>query len=332
MIHHLVFDGVADGALGVALDIVGAAARVMRAGLVAVPGQPRPPNHRVVSVDGEPVRTAAGRPLAVDGALTLRGLGAGDVLALPGLWATTAPEISALLARDDVARGTELVARAAAKGALVAASCSATFVLAAARVLDGHQATTTWWLGPAFAERFPRVKLRADRMVVASGRVFTAGSAFAHADLMLAILAHAWSPSLAHMVARYLVLDERASQARYMVMAHLGSADPVIRALEVFINTNIDRQLTIDEMASATATSPRTLARRVVKALGTTPQQFVQRLRVAQAVHLLETTALPIDDIAARVGYADPAAFRRVFRRETGETPHARRTRGRGAP
>ncbi len=40
----------------------------------------------------------------------------------------------------------------------------------------------------------------------------------------------------------------------------------------------------------------------------------------------LETTDRSIDDIAARVGYADPAAFRRVFRRETGETPRARRT------
>jgi transcriptional regulator GlxA family with amidase domain len=42
-------------------------------------------------------------------------------------------------------------------------------------------------------------------------------------------------------------------------------------------------------------------------------------------VHLLETTRRPVDDVAVRVGYADPAAFRRVFRRETGETPRARR-------
>jgi transcriptional regulator GlxA family with amidase domain len=44
-------------------------------------------------------------------------------------------------------------------------------------------------------------------------------------------------------------------------------------------------------------------------------------------VHLLETTHQPVDDVSVRVGYADPAAFRRIFRRETGETPRARRTR-----
>jgi transcriptional regulator GlxA family with amidase domain len=325
VITHLVFDGVADGALGVALDIVGAAARVQRGGLAGALAQPL--RQRVVSIDGRPVRTAAGRSFAVDGALTMRGLGPGDVLALPGLWAATPPEVRALLARADVVRGARLVARAAARGALVAASCSATFVLAAAGVLDGQQATTTWWLGPCFAERFPRVKLRPDRMVVGSGAVITAGSAFAHADLMLAIVARTLGPSLAHMVASYLVLDERASQARYMVTAHLGGADPGIRALEGFIVANLARQVTIDEMARAVATSPRTLARRVMTALATTPQRFAQRLRIAQAVHLLAATRLAVDEVAARVGYADPAAFRRVFRRETGETPRARRTR-----
>ena len=324
-ITQLVFDGVADGPVGVALDILGAAERVVHAGLVDVPESRLPTRTRIVSIDGAPVRTAAKRTLAVDGALGLRGLGPGDVLVLPGLGMATAPEIAAALQRADIVRAIELVARAAARGVLVAASCSAAFVLAASGVLDGREATTTWWLGPTFAQRFPRVTLRTDRMVVASGRVFTAGSAFAHADLMLAILAQTLSPSLAHMVARYLVLDERSSQARYMVMDHLRSADPVVRALERFIGSNLERQLTVPQMARATATSPRTLARKLERALGTTPLRFAQRLRIAQAVHLLETTRRSVDEIAARVGYADAAAFRRVFRRETGEAPRATR-------
>lgn len=332
-ITHLAFDGVADGSVGVGLDIVATAARLVRAGLVVLPEGRVAPRQRVVSVDGGPVRTAAARMLAVDGAFGLRGVGPGDVLVLPGLGAMATPSaIAAALGRPDIVRGVALVARAAAKGARVAASCSATFVLAAAGVLDGRHATTTWWLAPAFAERFPRVTLRADRMVVESDGVVTAGSAFAHADLMLGILASTLSPSLAHMVARYLVLDERPSQARYMVVEHLRSSDPVIRALEGFVTVNLERQITIPEMAHATATSPRTLARRVAKALGTTPQHFAQRLRIAQAVHLLETTARSVDDVAARVGYADPAAFRRVFRRETGETPRVRRARASEEP
>ena len=98
-----------------------------------------------------------------------------------------------------------------------------------------------------------------------------------------------------------------------------------MRRLEAFVAANLDRQLSLAELASAAATSPRTLARKLAAGLGMTPRRFVQRMRVMRALHLLETTKESIDEIAARVGYADAAAFRRVFRGETGESPRARR-------
>ena len=152
-----------------------------------------------------------------------------------------------------------------------AASCSATFVLAASGVLDGRHATTTWWLAPEFRRRFPDVTLSADRMVVDAEHVLTAGSAFAHADLMLAVIARVAGPSLAHLVTRYLVLDERVSQGRYMVLEHLRVSDPALQAVEQFIAQNLERQISIDELAHVAAVSPRTLARRVHAGLGMTP-------------------------------------------------------------
>ena len=202
-------------------------------------------------------------------------------------------------------------------------------MLGEAGVLDGREATTTWWLGAACARRFPCVTLRTDRIVVGSEEVYTAGSAFAHADLMLALLART-SPSLAHLVASYLVLDERASQARYIVSDHLRTTDPVLRALERFVASNLERQVTVPQMARATGTSARTLARTLERGMGTTPQRFAQRIRIARAVHLLATTRRSVDDVAAAVGYADAAAFRRIFRRETGEAPTTRRARASG--
>ncbi|RKI51017.1 helix-turn-helix domain-containing protein [Corallococcus sp. AB004] len=329
MIWHVVLDGVAEGPLGVGLDVINTATRLLESGLV--PSAPRganPLRQRVVSLDGRPVRSGTGRSVSVDGALSLRSVKAGDVLLVPGLSAASERAVEQLLSRADTARGMELLARAAAKGAMVAASCSATFVLAAAGLLAGRDATTTWWLVPAFVRRFPQVTVRADRMVIESDGVLTAGSAFAHADLMLAILARVASPSLAHLVARYLVLDERVSQARYMVMEHLRVSDPALRLVERFITANLGRQLSLEELARAAATSPRTLARRVQAGLGMTPLEFVQRVRVAHASHLLETTRDSVDDVAARVGYADAAAFRRVYRRYAGESPRGRRPKG----
>lgn len=327
MIFHLVFDGVTDGGIGVALEVIATAARLVRAGLCAVPGAARALNQCIVSVDGQPVRTGAGRTLHVDGPLHLEQVGTGDVVVLAGLSAATPPEIARLLERPDVQAGTRLVAEAAARGALVGASCSATFVLASAGVLHGHQATTTWWLARQFAERFPQVKLRVDRMVVEAQGCLTAGSALAHTDLMLAIVSRMAGPSLTYLVANYLVLEQRESQARYMIQESLRTQDPVIQALERFVLANLSRQVSTAEMARAASTSPRTLARRLDEALATTPQRFAQRLRVNHAVYLIETTQASVEEIAASVGYADAAAFRRIFQRETGQSPRGRRSR-----
>lgn len=320
MIYHLAIDGVMEGALGLGLDVVDTAARLLRAGMVPVPRGMRSLDQRVVSHDGKSVPSVQRRAIAVEGTLNLRSVQKGDVLVLPGLFATKDSSLERLLTRPDVMRIVSLLPRAAAKGALIAASCSATFLLGAAGLLDGGRATTTWWLMPFFARRFPEVELCAHRMVVESEQVITAGSAFAHADLMLAVIARLVSPSLANLVASYLVLDARASQSRYMVMDHLRSFDPVLRVLETFVSANIDRQLSLNELASAARTSPRTLARRVKAAVGMTPLGFVQTLRVAHAKHLLETTRESVEAIASRVGYADSAAFRRIFRRHTGSS------------
>lgn len=315
----LVFDGVADGPVGITLDVLGAAVRLARAGLVEGIDTLRV-RPRLCSVDGAPVRTAAGRALSVDGALPRRAWKRTDVLVLPGLGMATEEEIASALALPIMQQGMRAVARAVAQGALVAASCSATFVLGAAGVFDEREATTTWWLAPVFTRLFPRARLRSDRMVVEADNVLSAGSALAHADLMLAVLTRIGGSALSHMVARYLVLDERSSQARYMVREHLRSADPAVQRLEGFVAQNLSRQLSIAELARASATSERTLARRLKAQLGLTPHHFVQRIRMARAVHLLETTRATVDDIAAQVGYADAAAFRRVLRRETGQS------------
>jgi len=325
MITHLALNDVTESCLGVGIDIVSSAARLAGNNTTHAPHAARLLRQRVVSLDGHPVRSGAGRSISVDGALSLRGLGASDVLVVPGWFAATETSIEKLLSRKETQHVTAFLERAAAKGVMLAASCSATFMLAKTGVLDGQRATTTWWLSSVFARRFPAVSLAVDRMVVEAPGVLTAGSAFAHADLMLAVIARIAGPTLAQWAARYLVLDNRSSQSRYMVMEHLRVSDPVLQKVEHFIINNLDRQITLDELACVAAVSPRTLARRMHAGLGMTPNELVQRLRVAHATHLLETTSISVDEVAARVGYADPAAFRRVFRRFAGDSPRGRR-------
>lgn len=322
MITHLALDGVLEGALGLGIDIIGTAAGI--AGETG--GRLR---QRVASLDGLPVRSSGGRLISVDIETPLGAaeFAPGDVLVLPGPSATSEARVAELLARPQTVQAIEIIRRAADSGATVAASCSAVFVLAASGLLSGRPATTTWWLAPLLARRFPDVTVQSDRMVVDSGAILTAGAAFAHTDLMLALVARLGGGALAEQVARYLVLDARMSQSRYLVLEHLRTTDPVLRAVQQHVQANLHRQLPLDELAGAAAVSPRTLTRRIREHAGVSPTQFVHRLRVGQAVTLLTTTRDPVDVIASAVGYTDPAAFRRIYRRHTGETPTATRTR-----
>jgi transcriptional regulator GlxA family with amidase domain len=312
--------GIADGSLGATLDVLGAAERLRRAGFAA--GTRPACTVRVVSPRGRSVRSASGRLVPVDGttegATSLR---RGDVVILPGLGMATEDDVETTLARRDIQDVLAFLRRAAAAGATLAASCSSTFVLAESGLLDGKSATTTWWLAPLFSRRYPRVELRADRMVVALRDRITAGSAFSQVDLMLAVVARLFGPALAHLAARYLVVDERPSQARYVVVEHIGRDDPAIQALERFVTANLARPLTLQELARATGASPRTLARRVAGSLSLTPMGFVRRLRAQHAAHLLATTGLSLERVAERVGYAEPGALRRVLRLELDASP-----------
>lgn len=69
------------------------------------------------------------------------------------------------------------------------------------------------------------------------------------------------------------------------------------------------------------------MARRTSTVYGMSPIQFVQRIRIETARYLLETTRLPVDEIARQVGYAEASTLRRLMRRDTQHPPaHFRRT------
>ena len=74
-------------------------------------------------------------------------------------------------------------------------------------------------------------------------------------------------------------------------------------------------------------TSPRTLLRRFQKAVGLSPIQYTQQLRVERAKGLLESSMLSLEDITGRCGYENVSTFSKVFKRWTDVTPREYRSR-----
>lgn len=244
-----------------------------------------------------------------------------ELIIIPGLGITSADELDAALSSAVLQRVSGMLVEAFAGGATLAASCASTFLLAETGLLDGRQATTTWWLAPVFRQRYPEVDLQVDRMVVADGPIVTGGAAMAQMDVMLALVARYAGPGLSQACARYLLLDERRSQAPFMAMTYLASQDARIAKAEQWVRKNIARDFAMEELADAVALAPRTFARRMAGVCGVSPIQFVQRIRVETARYLLETTRLPVEEIARQVGYAEPSTLRRLIRRDTKRSP-----------
>ncbi|KRR24892.1 AraC family transcriptional regulator [Bradyrhizobium lablabi] len=250
--------------------------------------------------------------------VNLRGI---ELVIVPGLGTPSADELESKLKSPACRRAGDMLTRAFGNGAALAAPCASTFLLAETGLLDGRRATTTWWFAPLFRQRYPRVELMTEQMVVADWPIATAGAAMAQMDLMLEVVTRFAGPRLAKACANFLLLDERHSQAPFMAMTYLAGQDPKIAKAEKWVRDNIARDFAIEELAAAVALAPRTFARRMAATCGVSPIQFVQRIRLETARLLLETTRLSVEEIARRVGYAEPSTLRRLIRRDTKHPP-----------
>jgi transcriptional regulator GlxA family with amidase domain len=257
------------------------------------------------------VTTGAGWTIPTTGSLAdLPGV---DVAVVPAMGTMTGDDTLAALDRTPVRRLVRALGLADGPRR-VAAACTGTFAAAEAGILDHGRATTSWWLGAAFRRRYPAVDLDLAAMVVTDGRATTAGAAFAHVDLALALLRQS-SPELAEQVARLLVIDERPSQGAYLAVDHLDHRDEVVIAFERHVRSHLGEPFDVASTARAVGTSRRTLERRLDRAVGLSPLAFVQRLRVERAVHLMRTTGASADQVAPQVGYANGSTLRALLRR-----------------
>jgi transcriptional regulator GlxA family with amidase domain len=261
------------------------------------------PRRRVAGTGGVTVATTN----------TLRELDGLELVVVPAVGTLTRPDLEAALCSGDGRAVVRAVAAVDTTRSRVAGACTGVFAVAEAGVLDGREATTTWFLAPFFRSRYPRVAVDLDRMVVPDGPFLTAGAAFAHIDLALTVLAGI-SPQLAGHVARLLLIDDRASQVAYVSYEHLHHDDPVVLAFERHVRAHLDEPFSVATTAAAIGASRRTLERRTRQVLGVSPLDIVKRMRVERADHLRRTTDLSTDAIARRVGYASAETLRALRR------------------
>lgn len=98
------------------------------------------------------------------------------------------------------------------------------------------------------------------------------------------------------------------------------------RAID-FIHDNLQREITIAELAEAACLSPFHFARVFKRVTGKTPNGYVSAARFGLACRLLGDRELPLVAIAHRAGFSGQAAFTAAFKRMAGISPGAYRRR-----
>ena len=253
--------------------------------------------------------------------LPARKMAQGAVVVVPGIWVESAQGIRDRILAEDARDLIAYLGRRGQSGAVVAASCSASFFLQAAGLLDGKRATTTWWLAPELSRMAPATRVEGNRILCVDGSVITAGASFAQSDVMLYLLRQRFGTALAEGVSRVLLLHERSEAAQFVVPAMLASGDVLVSRLTQRVEAALPDVPTVAQLARELHVSERTLSRHVRHATGMGTNAMLQSIRVHRARALLQASRMTIEQVALAVGYRDATALRRLMRKAVGTTP-----------
>ncbi len=218
--------------------------------------------------------------------------------------------------------------RAHARGARIVGLCLGSFVLAAAGLLDGRRATTHWRWAAELAERYPAIEVDSDVLYVDEGDIVTAAGVAAGLDCCLHLVRQLCGAELANRLARQLVVapHRQGGQAQFIEQPLARTpGDERIAAVLAWAAAHLDQAHTVDTLAARAAMSRRSFTRHVREATGTSVLQWLLGQRLALAQRLLETTARPLELVAASAGFGSALSLRQHFRKALATSPSAYR-------
>jgi AraC family carnitine catabolism transcriptional activator len=267
---------------------------------------------KILSWDGQAVQASNGMSLNVDGALR-------EATAIETLFVVAGFNPLQYYHRElgDCLRQWER------SGATLGALDTGAFLLAQARLLQGHTVTLHWEAQLAFQERYPTIEVTDELYEWGDKRISCAGGTAAM-DMMLALIGKAHGLELAATVSEQFVHGPMRSPsehqrtqltARYGV--HNKKLVQVIQAME----THLEDLLSAHDLASGIGVTRRQMERLFQTHLGTSPAQFYWVLRMDRARQLLEQTEMGVMAVGLACGFGASSHFSRAYKQRFGVSP-----------
>lgn len=208
-------------------------------------------------------------------------------------------------------------------------TCTGTYVLAKAGLLDGYHCSTHWENFAGLTDTFPAVVVRRSIYTIDRDR-FTSAGGTAPIDMMLNFVRRQCGAEISAGVAEQFAYERirdpgelQRVPLRHFVGQQSGKLVAAVELMEANIREPIDQV----ELASYVGLSRRQLQRLFQKYLLSTPSRYYLQLRLQRARELLVQTNLSLVEISAQTGFVSSSHFSKTYKEYYGHSPSSERRR-----
>jgi transcriptional regulator GlxA family with amidase domain len=208
--------------------------------------------------------------------------------------------------------------------------CSGIYGLAMTGLLNGRKVATHWRYAQDVARRFPELQVDDNAIFLKDGPFYTSAGATAGIDLALSLIEEDYGPRVTLAVARELIvyLKRPGGQEQYSEPLQFQTQSiSRLSELATWMLSHMHEDLSVEALAAKACLCPRHFTRRFKVEFGTTPADFVERLRLDEARRRLSNGDNRVENVAISVGFKSAASFCRAFERRLGVSPSDYRRR-----
>jgi transcriptional regulator GlxA family with amidase domain len=224
--------------------------------------------------------------------------------------------------------------KAAKSGLQLGSTCTGSYVLAKAGVLDGYRCSIHWENIASLTDMFPKVQVRRSIYTIDRDRLTSSGGT-TPIDMMLYLVRRHCGPEITAGVAEQFVYERvrNPDDLQRVPLRHFVGRQSMklVNAVEL-MEANIKEPISQVELADYVDLSRRQLQRLFQKYLLCTPSRYYLQLRLQRARELLLQTNLGLVEIGAQTGFVSISHFSKSYKEVYGYSPSVERRGSRESP
>jgi transcriptional regulator GlxA family with amidase domain len=221
--------------------------------------------------------------------------------------------------------------KASNAGLQLGSTCTGSYVLAKAGLLDGYRCSIHWENIASLTDMFPRVQVRRSIYTIDRDRLTSSGGT-TPIDMMLYLVRRHCGPEVTAGVAEQFVYERvrNPDDLQRIPLRHFVGKQSMklVTAVEL-MEANIREPISQIELADYVDLSRRQLQRLFQKYLLCTPSRYYLQLRLQRARELLLQTDLSLVEIGAQTGFVSNSHFSKSYKEFYGYSPSSERRGGR---